>query len=31
LDEHFGFPIVEKVEQANAYFKERLYNLLEAA
>jgi len=31
LDAHFGFPIVEKVEQANAYFKERLYALLEAA
>ena len=31
LDEHFGFPIVEKVEQANGYFRERLYELLEAA
>jgi hypothetical protein len=31
MDAHFGFPIVEKVEQANAYFKERLHKLLEAA
>jgi hypothetical protein len=31
MDEHFGFPIVEKVEQANAYFQERLHSLLEAA
>jgi hypothetical protein len=31
LDVHFGFPIVEKVEQANEYFRERLHQLLEAA
>jgi hypothetical protein len=31
LDGHFGFPIVEKVEQANGYFRERLHELLEAA
>jgi hypothetical protein len=31
LDEHFGFPIVEKMEQANDYFRTRLYALLEAA
>jgi hypothetical protein len=31
LDEHFGFPLVEKVEQANDYFKARLHELLEAA
>jgi hypothetical protein len=31
LDEHFGFPIVAKVEQANGYFRERLHALLEAA
>jgi hypothetical protein len=31
LDEHFGFPIVEKIEQANGYFRERLHELLEAA
>jgi hypothetical protein len=31
LDEHFGFPIVEKVEQANGYFRERLHQLLETA
>jgi hypothetical protein len=31
LDGHFGFPIVEKVEQANGYFRERLHQLLEAA
>jgi hypothetical protein len=29
LDEHFGFPVVEKIEQANEYFRERLYELLE--
>jgi hypothetical protein len=31
LDGHFGFPIVEKIEQANGYFRERLHQLLEAA
>jgi hypothetical protein len=31
LDEHFGFPVVEKIEQANDYFRARLYALLEAA
>jgi hypothetical protein len=31
LDEHFGFPIVARVEQANEYFRERLHALLEAA
>jgi len=31
MDAHFGFPMVEKVEQANAYFQERLHQLLEAA
>jgi hypothetical protein len=31
LDEHFGFPIVAKIEQANDYFRERLHALLEAA
>jgi hypothetical protein len=30
LDEHFGFPIVQKIEQANDYFRERLHQLLEA-
>ena len=30
LDDHFGFPLVEKVEQANAYFRERLHALLAA-
>ena len=30
LDNHFGFPVVERVEQANAYFKGRLHELLEA-
>ena len=30
LDVHFGFPIIEKVEQANDYFRERLHQLLEA-
>jgi hypothetical protein len=31
LDDHFGFQIVEKVEQANDYFRQRLHALLEAA
>jgi hypothetical protein len=31
LDEHFGFPVVERVEQANEYFRARLHELLEAA
>jgi hypothetical protein len=31
LDEHFGFPAVEKIEQANDYFREKLHALLEAA
>jgi hypothetical protein len=28
LNEHFGFPVYDLVEQANLYFKERLYDLL---
>lgn len=31
LDSHFDYSITEKIEQANAYFKERLHALLEAA
>jgi hypothetical protein len=31
LDEHFGFPVVEKIEQANDYFKTKLHALLDAA
>jgi hypothetical protein len=31
LDAHFGFPVVEKVEQANAYFRTKLHSLLDAA
>src|SRR5215468_10806621 len=31
LDEHFGFPVVEKIEQANDYFRTQLHHLLEAA
>jgi hypothetical protein len=31
LDEHFGFPIVAKIEQANDYFRQRLHALVEAA
>lgn len=31
LDEHFGFPVLEKMEQANDYFRTRLYALLDAA
>ncbi|MDG4904554.1 MULTISPECIES: hypothetical protein [unclassified Mesorhizobium] len=30
LDQHFGFPIIELVEKANDYFKDRLHALLEA-
>lgn len=29
LDMHFGFPITERIEQANAYFREKLYALLQ--
>jgi hypothetical protein len=31
LDEHFGFPVVERIEQANDYFRSRLHALLDAA
>jgi len=31
LDQHFGFPVVEKIEQANDYFRAKLHALLEAA
>jgi hypothetical protein len=31
LDDHFGFPVVEKIEQANDYFRAKLHSLLEAA
>jgi len=31
LDEHFGFPVVERIEQANDYFRTRLHALLDAA
>lgn len=31
LDEHFGFPVVERIEQANDYFRTRLNDLLDAA
>ncbi len=31
LDAHFGFPVVEKIEQANDYFRTQLSDLLEAA
>ena len=31
LDAHFGFPVAEKVEQANAYFQTKLHALLDAA
>ncbi|WP_137113333.1 hypothetical protein [Mesorhizobium sp. GR13] len=30
LDEHFGFPVLDHIEQANSYFRERLHRLLEA-
>lgn len=31
LDEHFGFPVVEKIEKANEYFRTKLHALLNAA
>jgi hypothetical protein len=31
LDEHFGFPVVEKIEEANEYFRTKLHTLLDAA
>ena len=31
LNKHFGFPVVEKIEQANDYFRDKLHALLEAA
>ncbi|MEC9369533.1 MAG: hypothetical protein VX871_12675 [Pseudomonadota bacterium] len=30
LDDHFGYPVVEKIEQANDYFRARLHRLVEA-
>ena len=30
LDEHFDYPVVEAVEQVNAYFRDRVHALLEA-
>jgi hypothetical protein len=29
LDEHFGFPVVAKIEEANEYFQTKLHQLLE--
>jgi hypothetical protein len=29
LDAHFGFPVTEKIEEANAYFRAKLHDLLE--
>ena len=29
LDDHFGFPVVAYIEEANAYFQNKLYQLLE--
>jgi hypothetical protein len=31
LDDHFGFPVVERIEQANEYFRTKLHALLDAA
>ena len=31
LDEHFGFPVAERIEQANDYFRNKLKALLDAA
>jgi hypothetical protein len=30
LDEHFGFPVIERIEQANDYFQTTLHALLDA-
>lgn len=30
LDDHFGFPVVARIEEANAYFQTKLHALLEA-
>jgi hypothetical protein len=29
LDDHFGFPVVERIELANDYFQAKLFQLLE--
>jgi hypothetical protein len=29
LDDHFGFPVVERIEQANEYFRSKLFVLLD--
>ena len=29
LDDHFGFPVVARIEEANAYFQHKLHQLLE--
>jgi hypothetical protein len=31
LDEHFGYPVTEKIEQANEYFRTKLHELLAVA
>jgi len=31
LDEHFGFPVRERIEEANDYFRRKLHDLLEAS
>jgi hypothetical protein len=31
LDEHFGVPVVDKIEEANEYFRTKLHALLDAA
>lgn len=31
MDEHFGFPVIEKIEKANEYFQTKLHELLERA
>jgi hypothetical protein len=30
LDDHFGFPVVERIEEANEYFRTQLHALLDA-
>ena len=29
LDDHFGFPVVKRIEEANEYFRTKLHQLLE--
>jgi hypothetical protein len=31
LDDHFGFPVVERIEEVNDYFRQKLHELLETS